>query len=507
MGARDAAAISWQGLAVLDLMQEGLQVFDFDLRYLYANRAAAAQGRYTPAQLSGRLLLDCYPTLEHTPLLAAMKRCLRERAAECLVNVYTFPEGKQASFEVRIEPVPEGVMLVSIDITHRRELEAGLALTQKMDALGRLAGGVAHDFNNILTVIVHATEFVTHALPDEDPSQADLREILSVADRGARMVRQLLAFSRQQPRDAKPLSLNDTLAELLPILRRLVPECVAIELALDPECPSIRIDQNQLTQVMLNLVANARDAIGSRGTVWISCATVDPGDARKLFRVADDYGDFVRICVTDDGSGMDQATVARMFEPFFNTKQDGQGTGLGLAATHGIVKQNDGEIRVLSTPEQGTSVELYFPRFVSETDPRRPAPPLPQLRGGSEVILVVDDEPSIRALCARSLSKLGYTVMQVDGATEALRFASRYSGHIDLVLSDVAMPEMNGVVLCRQLCAARPKLRTLLMSGYVSSSNHPELDPQQVLAKPFTQADLALRVREVLEAEASAAFE
>lgn len=494
------ARSSWAGVGVLDLMQEGLQILGYDWRYLYVNRAAAEHGRRSQQELLSGTLVQLYPGIETTPLFAALSRCMHERAPECFDNEFVFQDGSRRWFELRIEPVPEGILILSIDISRRRELEAGLALTQKMEALGRLAGGIAHDFNNILTVIVHSAEFVARAIPANHASQTDLREILDVSDRGAKMVRQLLALSRQQLRDARPLPVNDAMSDLLPILRRLVSDAVSIDFVPDPKNPAIRIDQNHLTQMMLNLVGNARDAIASRGAIWISCATIDCRLASEKFSyVLDQAPEYVRISVSDNGCGMDEATVARVFEPFFTTKQQGKGTGLGLAATHGIVKQNDGEIRVTSTPDQGTTFEMYFPRVKLAAEARPAFAPTVAVKGGREVVLVVDDDPTICTLCSRTLAKLGYTVMQADGPTEALRFVSRYSGPIDLVLSDVAMPEMSGTALCRQLRAARPSLRALLMSGYVDPERHPDVDPAQVLSKPFTQNQLALRVRAALD--------
>ena len=488
---------AWRGVGVLDLMQEGLFIISYEWRYLYVNRAAAAHSTYSKQELVGRAMSELFPGIEQTPLFSAMQRGMTQRVPQFFDTEFTFPDGNQRWFELRIEPVPEGILVLSIDITLRREMQAGLALTQKMDALSRLAGGVAHDFNNILTVIVHSSEFVARALPEDDPSQTDLREILHVADRGARVVRQLMAFSRKQPGDARPLRVNHALAELLPIVRRLLPENTVIELATDPANSAIRIDHTHLTQVMLTLVANARDAIGAAGRISFSVATVEP----ELRLLEPRFGEYVRITVRDNGCGMDQATLTRIFEPFFTTKDPGNGSGLGLAAVHGIVKQNDGEIRVVSAPQQGTTIELYFPKVE--------APLLaPQSRSevlklsGTEVILVVDDEATIRGLCSRALVKLGYTVMQCESPSEALRFVDSYTGRIDLVLSDVAMPEMNGVRLCQKLKAARPELRYLLMSGFVDSEHHPEVDLSHVLSKPFTQSDLARRIREVLDAKA-----
>lgn len=491
-GRNEAPTSAWLNAGVLDLMHEGLHVIGFDWRYLYVNRAAAAHSGYSKEELLGSTVWERFPDIEQTPLFAPLQRCMLERVSQSLDNEYTYPDGSKTCFELRYEPVPQGVLVLTIDITLRRELETRLALAQKMDALSRLAGGVAHDFNNILTVIVHSSEFVARALPPEDPSQTDLREILHVADRGARVVRQLLAFSRRQPRDARPLFVNEALNELLPIMRRLVTESVSIELELDERNPAIRIDQSHLTQVILNVLSNARDAMGIEGKIRIGSALRGPQQTP---------GDWACISISDNGCGMDEATQARLFEPFFTTKDPEKGAGLGLAAVHGIVKQNDGEIRVRSAPQQGTTMELYFPRVESAAVARRPRAEQAKLIGGTEVILVVDDEASIRGLCARALVKLGYTVMQCESPSEALRFVNRYTGPIDLVLSDIAMPEMNGLQLCLKLQAQRPELRSLLMSGYVDSEQHPDVDVSQVLAKPFSQAELARRVREVLDAE------
>jgi PAS domain S-box-containing protein len=477
-------------------MQEGVVILGYDWVYLYANHAAGVNGRYSKQELIGNNMFELYPGIEHTPMYAALARCMNERTQQCIDTEFVFPDGSRGWFELRIEPVPEGVLLLAVDITLRRELQARLALRQKMDALSRLAGGVAHDFNNILTVIVHSSEFVARALPPDDPSQGDLREIVHVADRGANVVRQLLAFSRRQPRDARPLDLNNALRELMPVVRRLVPESMKIEFVPDGRSPAIRIDQAHLTQVLLALVSNARDAIGAQGTISISTSIVEAEQRVPEQRAPE----LVCIAVRDNGCGMDELTLTRIFEPFFTTKETREGTGLGLAAAHGIVKQNDGEIRVVSVQQQGTTMELHFPRIDCAEVARRPRSELPKLSGGTEVILVVDDEPTIRGLCSRALTKLGYTVMQCDGPSEALRFVSSYSGPIDLVLSDVVMPEMSGVVLCQKLRDARPELRCLLMSGYVDPEHHLGLDLSQVLSKPFTQADLARRVREVLNA-------
>ncbi|HET8936138.1 MAG TPA: ATP-binding protein [Polyangiales bacterium] len=502
-GSTDESAVgaaSWHGLAVLDLMQEGLQVIAFDWRYLYVNRAAAEHGRRSKQALIGRTMHEVYPGIQDTPLYAVLQRCMHERAAECFENEFGFGEGRRGWFEVRIEPVPEGLLVLSIDATMRRELERNLSLSQKMDALGRLAGGVAHDFNNILTVIMQSTEFVAGSLAHDDPNQDDLHAILNVTERGARMVRQLLAFSRGEPRNAHALDVNAALSDLLPILRRMVSEAVTLEFTPDPAQPAIRMDPGQLSQVILNLVANARDAISLCGTIHISCATIEPDVARGLFRIdKPEPPEYVRIAVSDDGCGMDQTTLALIFEPFFTTKEKGKGTGLGLAAAHGVVKQNDGEIKVVSASEHGTTVELYFPRVAGAIEARRIEAEAGGVRGGDEVVLVVDDEAAIRGLCARALRSLGYSVLQAESPSEALQFVAEYAGRLDLVLSDVSMPEMSGVLLCRQLIAVRPTLRTLLMSGYVDSASHPGIESADVLAKPFTQAELARRIRDVLE--------
>ncbi len=394
------------------------------------------------------------------------------------------------------------------DITDRKRaeaekasLQAQLEQAQKMESVGRLAGGVAHDFNNMLGVILGNTELALEALEPSHPVRADLLEVQDAARRSADLTRQLLAFARRQTVTPKVLDLNETVHGMLEILRRLV--LAGVELSWRPGADAwpVLVDPSQLDQVLTNLVVNAGDAIGAVGRITIETgnATLDADDCAA--RPGAVPGEYVVLSVTDNGRGMDAETMSHLFEPFFTTKEVGKGTGLGLATVYGIVKQNEGFTDAESELGTGTTFRVYLPRHRSRTTAPE-APPQGAAAGGGETVLVVEDEPAILRLGTAMLERLGYDVISAATPSEAIRLAREHAGEIHLLITDVVMPETNGRDLARSLLSLHPRLRRLFMSGYTADviADHGVLDKGvHFLLKPFSARDLAAKVREALD--------
>jgi len=383
----------------------------------------------------------------------------------------------------------------------RERLRAQLTQAQRMESVGRLAGGVAHDFNNMLGAILGYTELAMANLDPASPVTGDLEGIREAAERSADLTRQLLAFARRQTISPRVLDLNEKVGGMLKMLRRLIGEDMSLVWLPDRDIGMVRIDPSQVDQIMANLLVNARDAIAGTGKVTIETGGAFFDEAHCAEHVGLVPGEYVMLAVSDDGCGMDAETRGRLFEPFFTTKDTGKGTGLGLATVFGIVSQNDGFITVYSEPGQGTTFKIYLPRHRSGSS--LPAPPAPSPAiSGSEVILLVEDEPSIAQVTLRMLRMLGYRVLMATTPGEAMRLAREHAGTIDLVLTDVVMPEMNGRDLARNLLAIHPGIKRLFMSGYTANviAHHGVLDEGvHFLHKPFSLEVLSVKLREVLE--------
>jgi len=398
----------------------------------------------------------------------------------------------------------DGAIVVNLDISDRTALEAQLAQSQKMESIGRLAGGVAHDFNNMLNVILGHAEMAIKTLSAEDPLRAGLCEIQKAAQRSADLTRQLLGFARRQTVAPKVLDLNETVESMLNMLRRLIGE--DIELAWNPckKLEPVRIDPAQISQLLTNLCVNARDAIGHRvGRVTIETASVSV-DERSAAHGGHAPGRYVVLTIRDSGCGMSEEVRAHIFEPFFTTKGVGEGTGLGLATVFGIIKQNQGYIDVDSTEGVGTTFRMYIPVFqFVEEKPARETQAAASAPGGGETILLVEDEHLILNMGRMMLEHLGYVVLTASTPGEAIGLAREYSGKIHLLVTDVVMPEMNGRELAETLCRFYPDIKRLFMSGYTADviASQGVLDEGvNFIAKPFTLNSLGIRVREVLDA-------
>jgi PAS domain S-box-containing protein len=404
---------------------------------------------------------------------------------------------------------------VSIDLTERKQAEAGrkraeealrssedqLRQAQKMEAVGRLAGGVAHDFNNVLSVIMSYGEVVLGAMAPDDPSRADVEEIRKAAARAAGLTRQLLLFSRQQVVEPRVLDLQAIVAPMEKMLHRLLGEDVEL-VVVAPESPGrVEADPSHIEQVVLNLVVNARDAMPTGGKLTIETGNVVLDEAYAQTHLPAKAGRYVMLAVTDTGTGMDRETQARIFEPFFTTKETGKGTGLGLSTVFGIVQQSGGHIWVDSAPGKGTTFEVYLPRVDAEPEVPRPTMAPSTLRG-TETILLVEDEPQVRAVVLAILRHHGYRVVVAQNAADALLLAEAHPEPIDLLVTDVVMPHMSGPELARRLHESRPRMKVLCMSGYTDDSvvRHGVVDSATAfIQKPLTPASLTLKVREVLD--------
>ncbi len=389
-----------------------------------------------------------------------------------------------------------------LDLSERRRLEEQLRQAQRMEVVGRLAGGVAHDFNNLLTPILAYSQILLDRTPPGDPSRIDLEEILHSAERGAALTRQLLAFSRKQMLQPRVLDLNPLIQETTNLLKSLIGEDIELRLFLTPDLHRVNVDPGQVEQVLMNLATNARDAMPRGGTLTIETSNVVLDAAYASSHPEVTPGDFVLVAVSDTGTGIDKRSLARLFEPFFTTKEVGRGTGLGLATVYGIVKQSRGHIATYSEVGRGSTFKIYLPRTTAEADAAVEEAPVPTVVRGIETLLMAEDDDALRTLITKVLEGLGYSVLAAASGESALMLAKQHLGTIDLLITDVVMPGMSGRELAQQIKAARPALRVLYISGYTENAivHHGVLDEgTELLEKPFTPTSLARRVRSILD--------
>jgi len=422
------------------------------------------------------------------------------------------PELSQGYILRKADGTPYRVCGVNVDLTEskraeaeQRELQQQLNQSQKMESVGRLAGGVAHDFNNMLGVILGHVELALEDVPSDSPLRSDLTEIDKAARRSADLTRQLLAFARRQTVAPRVLDLNKAVAAAFEMLKRLIGENISFVWRPANRLAPVRMDPTQIDQILANLVVNARDAIDGVGQIMIETAEASFDEAYCGSHMGFAPGDYVMLAVHDTGRGMDEETQERIFEPFFTTKQIGEGTGLGLATVYGIVKQNDCLVDVESQPGHGTAFRIYFPAYREDTDTTSPnEAEAEQATEGCETVLLVEDEKGILALGKRMLERLGYNVLTVASPGEALRLAREHSGTIDLLITDVVMPEMNGRDLARQLLSLYPDIKRLFMSGYTADviAHHGILEEGvHFIQKPFSMEQLGHHVREALDSD------
>ena len=487
-------------LSLAEGLRDAFVLLDTDWRITFLNaraRESVAKVGLVPAEMIGRSVWASFPELEHS---AGADELRRARTARGPVHFEHHDAGKARWYEIDAMLVAGEMAVYWRDVTERRRLEAQLRAAQKMEAVGLLAGGVAHDFNNLLTAIKGFASLLQMTLAPADESQEFVDEIVKASDRAAGLTSQLLAFSRRQLLRPERIDLNARVRDLERMLGLLVSEGGVLELQLDPALGLVHADPGQVEQIILNLAVNARDAIAGRadGRIAIATGNVTLHDEFRRWRVAPAPGEYVRLDVRDNGVGMDAATQARIFEPFFSTKTAGHGTGLGLATVYGFVKQSRGYVWVQSRPGEGSTFSVYLPRAaaaapsVSE-DAHRAL--------GGDVVLLVEDEDGVRRVARRALELHGYRVIEAADGVRAVDLA-RATPSIGLLVTDVMMPGMLGPQVAAAVREIVPGLPVLYMSGHTEEvARDGLLDPSiPFLAKPFSPDRLADKVREVLEA-------
>jgi len=497
-------------------------VLDMNLRYTYVSPSIIRLRGFTPDEVTGQMLVE---TLTVPSMKVAMETLEEEMEQETTGSANPERErvlnlemkrkdGSVVPTEVKMRFLrgpgdrPVGIQGITRDITERREAEAKLRQSeehlrqvQKFESIGKLAGGIAHDFNNLLTVITSYCELLGDKYAGTEPLSKYIGEIRRAGERAADLTGQLLAFSRRQMLNPIVLNLNRLVWEMMPMLKRLIGEDIELVVDFDPVAGNVRADSSQVSQVVMNLVVNARDAMPGGGKLVLETRNVQLDEKYAMSHIAVVPGPYVMLGVSDTGTGMDADTRAHIFEPFFTTKEKGKGTGLGLSTVYGIVKQSGGNIWAYSEPGHGTSFKIYLPlvREAAEPAGRTESGHAP---GGTETILLAEDEDVVRIIARDILRECGYRVIETPGPAEALAACRNGVGTFDLLLTDVVMPGKTGVALYEELTAERPGLRVLFMSGYTDQA----VMQQGIIGKgapfiqkPFTPTSLSRKVREVLD--------
>jgi hypothetical protein len=485
-------------------------VFDVDsLAFLEVNEAATRHYGYARDEFLAMTIMDILPREDAPGLHHGLERTGAQRGDVALAQHQrkdgTIVDMELVSHEMELNGRRARLVLAT-DISERTRTRAALHQSeeqlrqaQRMDAAGRLAGGVAHDFNNLLTTIRGFSDMLLRDLPDEHVRRKDVEQISKAAELGAQLTRQLLTFGRQPAIQPRSLELNGVVTSMEGLLQRLVGADIQLVTRLRPGLGDVRMDPGQLEQVLVNLVLNARDAMPAGGTLTIETGERQISGSTRGRSVKP--GRYLVLAVSDTGSGMDGETLSHVFEPFFSSHAPGSRSGLGLSFVYGIVKQNGGGVRVSSEPEEGTTVKVFIPRV--EREEFTATDPPPSLRG-DETVLVVEDEDGVRELLWKVLTEHGHTVLEARHGRDALTVASGYGHPIQLMVTDVVMPEMGAGQLVDELVAERPQLKVLYMSGYTDEEVMRRGVPRRDAAfihKPFTSVELMQKVREVLDTE------
>jgi len=500
-----------------DHAEDFVAMHHVDGRRLYLSPSFCRVTGWTPEELrSADWRTRVHP--EERALIESARTANLRGEVTCIEHRSLCKNGTWLWVETRCRPLPgadgkiEKMVVWSRDITERKlaatkhdNLMTQFLQAQKMEAVGRLAGGVAHDFNNMLQTIMGTTEVLLQDTAPDDPRTADLHEIAKAARRSADLTRQLLTFARKQTIVPKVLDLNEAVSDTLKMLRRLIGEDVELLWRPAADLWPVEMDPSQLDQVLANLVVNARDAITGHGRVTIETANAVLDEAYCQDHPEARPGDQVMLAISDNGCGMDKETLARLFEPFFTTKGEGKGTGLGLATVYGIVQQNHGCISVASKPWGGSTFRIHLPRHKGDVAGLAQARKTAITPAGVETVLLVEDEESLLRLAHRLLKSMGYNVLSTSSPREALRLATEYEGEIHLLLADVVMPEMDGRMLQLQLKRIRANMKSLFMSGYPADTIAPCGVLEKglyLIQKPFSKATLGAKLREVLSDQA-----
>lgn len=495
---------------IVQTAPDGIFIVDFSSRFLEVNQAACMQLGYTREELLQRSVYDILPSRFVDSMTARLQGTTD--AVETYESCHRRSDGGEVPVELKVRRMrfagQSALVAIARDVTERKRaeqerarLEEQLRQAQKLESVGRLAGGIAHDFNNLLTVINGYGDLLLKELHAADPFRYQLEEIRKAGERASRLTQQLLAFSRKQVTSPKPLNLNAVIRNSEQMLRRLMGEDIELVTVLSPSLGQMMTDSVQMDQVLINLAANARDAMPNGGTLTVETANAELTTAESRERDEVAAGPYVLLTVTDTGVGMSDDTRQHVFDPFFTTKGVGKGTGLGLSTVYGIVRQSHGYVDVASALGKGTSFKVYLPRTTAEVPSGEAIRPLQPDSIGSETILVVEDQPDVRRLTATILRTCGYQVLQAAGGAEALALASQYAKPIHLLVTDVVMPGMNGRELAERLKALRPDAKVIYTSGYADdliANRGVHGTDFTYIAKPFSPETLSAKVREVL---------
>jgi len=491
---------------LFDESPEPMMVVDSEtLAFLEVNRAAIQKYGFSREEFRNMAFADLVPPEHRNRLIDAIRSDRFEPGAFCDMR-HLLKNGQSVEVDMLVHHVRyarrKAALIVPQDCTRRKQLEEQLRQAQKMEAVGMLAGGIAHDFNNLLTIINGYSQMLLGGLPANDENRSSVEQIMKAGERAAELTRQLLTFSRRQVVRPKVLNLNVVIASAAVMLRRLIGEHIELRIVAGSDLGKVHADPGQLEQVIMNLAVNSRDAMPNGGSLILETHNMELEETYVGPHTTLKPGRYVMLAVTDTGSGMDAQTRSHLFEPFFTTKAQGQGTGLGLSTVYGIVKQSGGDIVVYSEPSQGTCVKIYFPAVneaatedVAENHTERAS-------SGSETILMVEDEEAVRKLVRRTLEKQGYRLLVAASGIEALDIVEHYKGPLDLLITDVIMPQMGGRELAERLKTLRPDIQILFISGYTESTvvrTGSLAKDEMFLPKPFTPVTLARRVRELLD--------
>ncbi len=483
---------------LLSSISDGVFTMDRDYRITYVNEAMLRILGMRADDLLGQRMLEVFPEARGTAFEDGYTRALEGEGP--LVFEEYYPPPLDTWYQVRAYPSASGMTGYFLDVGDQRRLETRLTQAQRSETVGQLAAGVAHDFNNLLTVVGGHAELLAEGLADDPQAQRDVAAIADAARRGADLVTQLLAFSRQQVLRPETHPAARLTREVAPVLRSVLPERLGFSVEVAEDAGQVHVDPRQFQQVLVNLVLNARDACGEEGriAVAVSRLTVERSGTPAGPGIA--AGDYVLVTVADDGEGMSAEVAGRAFDPFFTTKDPGAGSGLGLASVYGIVTQSGGHVDVDSAPGRGTTVRVLLPRFEAPASSSGAGgAPRPGQADGSATILLAEDHEPVREATKRMLERLGYTTLAAHDGEDALARASAHEGHIDLLLTDVVMPRLDGPGLAEALAAARPGLAVLYVSGYTGERIPDDGDrPTAFLAKPFSAHDLAAAIRSLL---------
>ncbi len=501
--------------ALIERSADLISLQGLDGTFLYMSPAVETILGYVPAQFVGQSALSLVHSEDRDAVAAAMETIRSDASRSAKVEFRAIHRDgstrwlEATGMNLLADPAVRAIVSNVRDVTAvvaLRRTEEQLRQAQKMDAIGNLAGGVAHDFNNLLSVILSYSHMLAQDMAPSDPRRVDLEEIEAAGNRAVELTRQLLAFGRQQILQPRIVNLSDVVTGMTRMLRRLIGADVELNVIAAPDLGLVMVDPSQVEQIVMNLVVNSRDAMPRGGKLTIETTNVELDDTYAASHVGATAGAHVMLAVTDTGSGMDKATLARMYEPFFTTKERGKGTGLGLATVFGIVQQSGGNIWVYSEPGKGTTFKVYLRREGPETAVQSKialTPPNGTLMG-AETILLVEDEESVRVLTAAILRRFGYHVIEALSGGDAFLVCEQHTATIDLLLTDVVMPRMSGKQLAERLQPLRPKMKVLYMSGYTDNSivHHGVLDSDVAfLQKPITPATLTRKVRELLDAK------